>query len=144
MTECDGLCDEVRDDILRLRNHQMQMSATAKCALTHRPVLGAGEEFYVFPSGYVYLASALKAATMPYLNDHQKQRVDVITKELLSSDVSDTVAKRLQVELDGIIAAECPLTGTIMVESIDIEFGDSLEVDDEAYWLTTSVERVDV
>jgi vacuolar protein sorting-associated protein 18 len=142
MSESDSLCDDLRDEIGRLRTHRMQLSANARCAITLRPVLSSGEPFYVFPSGYVYLASALKEEVVPYLNDKQRDRVKEIESEMKQLNPADPTNYRLQAELDGLIAAECPLTGSVMVESIDREFDGSLEVGDVGY--RSAVERADV
>jgi vacuolar protein sorting-associated protein 18 len=134
MNECDQTCDALREEIGRLSSHRMQMKADARCALTNSLVLNAGEPFYVFPSGYVFLESALKEEVMPYLNDRQRNRVDEIQKEmarLASKTTNDSPQiDALQAELDGLIAAECPLTGSIMVDSIDRGFEDSIEADE--------------
>lgn len=114
------------------------MKADARCALTNALVLDAGEPFYVFPSGYVILESALKNEVMPFLNEKQRERVTELDKTLgeLRRDVSvaednekEDQIESLQSELDGLIAAECPLTGSIMVESIDRGFEDCTEAD---------------
>lgn len=121
----------------------MELRSDAICAFTNKPVLTAGEPFYVFPSGYVVLESALKKAVIPHLNEKQRKRVEAIENDLLrkasggggnggqqqpegSNDSKDS----LQAELDGLIAAECPLTGSIMVDSIDRPFEDSDEIED--------------
>jgi len=133
MNDCDQTCDALRDEINRLSTHRMQMKADARCALTNTLVLNAGEPFYVFPSGYVFLESALKREVMPYLNERQKARVDEIQKEIARLGVKPTnessQSDALQTELDGLIAAECPLTGSIMVDSIDRVFDDCVEAE---------------
>lgn len=108
----------------------MEMRTDAQCAFTRKSVLSAGEPFYVFPSGYVVLESALKKEVMPYLNERQRARVVEIESELkLKPDIRvDPKMDDLQAELDGLIAAECPLTGSIMVDSIDTPFDDSDEI----------------
>jgi hypothetical protein len=131
MNECDRTCDALRGEISRLRTHRMQMRSNARCALTNQSILSAGEPFYVFPSGYVVLESALKKEVLPFLNDRQRKRVEEIEGELkrYSHGFPDPVtADSLQAELDGLIAAECPLTGSIMVDSIDMPFEDSEEI----------------
>ncbi|KAG7374392.1 pep3/Vps18/deep orange family protein [Nitzschia inconspicua] len=130
MNECDHTCDALRGEISRLRTHRMEMRSDARCAFTNKPILSAGEPFYVFPSGYVVLESALKKQVMPYLNERQRARVKEIEGELQRkpSNCADPSAENLQAELDGLIAAECPLTGSIMVDSIDIPFDDSDEI----------------
>ena len=128
MNDCDQACDALRVEIERLRTHRMDMKADARCAFTNKAVLSAGEPFYVFPSGYVVLESALKKQVVPYLSDKQRSRVLEI-EQVLKRRSGDGLAwhtdvdrDKLQAELDGLIAAECPLTGSIMVESIDRGF----------------------
>lgn len=55
-------------------------------------------------------------------------------EEKLSSN-STSREEELQAQYDGILAAECPLTGSIMVESIDLGFGANggLVEEDEKY-----------
>jgi vacuolar protein sorting-associated protein 18 len=133
MSECDQTCTALREEINRLSTHQMQMKVDAKCAFTSEAVLGAGEPFYVFPSGYVFKESALIREVLPYLNEKQKSRVEDLQN--LLQIVRDEKEKgihdydKLQLELDGLIAAECPLTGSIMVESIDRGFPECMEMD---------------
>jgi len=143
MNECDETCDDLRGEISRLRTHRMEMRSDARCAYTGQSVLSSGEPFYVFPSGYVVLESALKREVMPCLNDKQKARVLELERELKvvagemtpgrladtnNHNINDRVA--LQAEMDGLIAAECPLTGSLMVDSIDQSFPDSDEIED--------------
>lgn len=142
MSECDQTCDELRSEINRLRTHRMEMKANARCAFTGKAVLTAGEPFYVFPSGYVILESALKREVLPYLNDKQATRVAEIEQELRRHAEQgrhpESKYNTLQAELDGLIAAECPLTGSIMVESIDHPFPDSDEINESMVGLGTS------
>jgi hypothetical protein len=132
MSECDQMCDNLRDEIRRLKSHRMRMRPDARCSFTNKLVLNAGEPFYVFPSGFVVLASALTAEVYPYLNKKQQERVQQLER-ILSSPIDSSGGKAervevLQAELDGLIAAECPLTGHVMIESIDREFDGCEEI----------------
>lgn len=139
MNECDEMCAGVREEIARLRNHHMRVSTDARCAFTDKRVLTAGEPFYAFPSGYVVLASALKAEVLPFLNEKQRARAEEL--ESLLKTARHEQRQTLQSELDGILAAECPLTGSAMVESIDRGFTiDENESNDGL----SSVDRIDV
>ena len=134
MNDCDHACDTLRGEISRLRTHRMELKSDARCAFTKKVVLTAGEPFYVFPSGYVVLESALKHEIKPHLNEKQLSRVAEIEQDLISGTKrgapSSLALDSLQAELDGLIAAECPLTGSAMVESIDQPFTDSVEIED--------------
>lgn len=138
MSDCDQVCDDLRAEIGRLRNHRMSMKADARCAITNKLALSAGEPFYIFPSGYVILASALKKEVMPFLNAKQQARVAELEGLLKSSDQKNR--DELQAELDGLIAAECPLTGSVMVESINREFEGATEIEE----MSSPVERAEV
>mmetsp|Transcript_21831 Transcript_21831/g.37458 ORF Transcript_21831/g.37458 Transcript_21831/m.37458 type:complete len:619 (+) Transcript_21831:112-1968(+) len=144
MNECDQTCDALREELSRLRSVGTQVRADARCAFTNKYILDAGEPFYAFPSGYVVLETALKNELMPHLNEKQINRLRFIEKELARirdrSIVKVSDGRRsyeeakaeyeieeLQNELDGIIAAECPLTGSVMVDSIDHGFSDDEE-----------------
>ncbi len=138
MSECDQTCDALREELSRLQNVGIHVNPDARCAFTNKLVVDAGEPFYAFPSGYVVLERALKQEIFPHLNEKQLARVTFIESELKRLRASSNNHNRnaydaakdnyeideLQNELDGLIAAECPLTGSIMVESIDRGFPD--------------------
>lgn len=143
MNECDQTCDALRDELSHLKTVGTKVRSDARCAFSNKYVLEEGEPFYAFPSGYVVLETALKQEVVPHLNEKQLGRVKFIENELArlrrsrasSGRSSYEVAKddyeidELQVELDGLIAAECPLTGSIMVDSIDHGFAGEDEDD---------------
>ena len=148
MSNCDQTCNALRDEIHRLSDFTTTMCSEARCAFTGKIVAEANEPFYVFPSGYVALEGPLKSEVMPFLNKQQQIKVESIEKEIsnLKGMINPNISSvdrywekseaefkldALQTEMDGLIAAECPLTGTIMIESIDHCFADSKE--DELY-----------
>jgi vacuolar protein sorting-associated protein 18 len=141
MNDCDQVCNDLREEISRLRKHHMRVKADARCAFTNKPVLSAGEPFYAFPSGYVVLASALKYEVLPYLTDSQQKRVEELER-LIKAGGSEKPTQALQSELDGILAAECPLTGSIMVDSIDKPFVLNENLFDDGF--NSTVDRIDV
>lgn len=142
MNDCDQACDALREEVKSLKTSgTTRVRTDARCALTNKPILG--QSLYAFPSGYVVLESALKRDVIPYLNEKQAARVNVLEKELeklrkardsrgqTSYEIvnNDYEIDELQVELDGLIAAECPLTGSVMVDSIDRGFaGDEEDI----------------
>eukprot|EP00986_Skeletonema_menzelii_P002765 scaffold790_cov149-Skeletonema_menzelii.AAC.10 len=137
MNECDQTCDALRDEISRLRSVGVQVRTNARCAFTNKYVMESDEPFYAFPSGYVVLEKALKREVLPHLNEKQRDRVKFIEEELarlrrrrttsrmpVEKAKDDFEMDELQHELDGLIAAECPLTGSVMVNSITQGFDD--------------------
>lgn len=106
----------------------MRMRSDTRCALSGKGVLGADEPFFVFPSGFVFLSSSLKKEVLPYLNEKQQARLADLERRLHTSGEDDKSRVAIQREIDGLVAAECPLTGSIMVDSIDRDFNDCEEV----------------
>jgi hypothetical protein len=130
MTSNDTMCTSLRDEIRRLHDYTTYMDGSAKCAFTEKYVVKENEPFYVFSSGFVALESALKTQVRPYLNDVQRSRLAELEQELkdMTSETKESGndmeyrIKEVQSEIDGFIAAECPLTGYLMIESIDKGF----------------------
>jgi len=124
MQESDQSCDALREELRRLRSAGSHVHTEARCAFTNKYVLDGGEPFYAFPSGYVVLEEALKREVVPFLNTKQQARVEFIEKELsrigtnqgnkrhssLDAVRDKYTIEELQAELDGLIAAECPLS----------------------------------
>lgn len=144
MNDCDQACDALRKELSRLKSVGTQVRADARCAFTNKLVLHEEGPFYAFPSGYVVLETALKKEVIPHLNEKQISRLKFIESELAKLHSRMQISSRsarspneaakdnydmeeLQIELDGLIAAECPLTGSIMVDSIDKGFSDDEE-----------------
>lgn len=159
MNECDQASQSLREEIARLQQNGAQMRADARCAFTRKLVVHENEPFYVFPSGYVVLESVLKREVSPLLNDKQRQRLDQIDQDLKEMrgkmnsmnllekasweydrnvNESRTRLDELQNEWDGLLAGDCPLTGYLMVKSIDKGFGSIAEDD---YYLQTSLSQ---
>jgi hypothetical protein len=154
MNNCDQTCNSLRDEIRRLEDFTTTMCIEARCAFTDKLVVKASEPFYVFPSGFVALEGSLKREIMPYLTKEQKIKVislekdiqELKNKENVTGEIEPILFEKteidykldvLQSEMDGLIAAECPLTGSIMIESIDHCFGDSKE--DETYMASDDI-----
>jgi len=152
MNECDQACESLREEITRLQRNGAQMRADARCAFTRKLVVHANEPFYVFPSGFVVLESVLKREVLPFLNDKQRLRIEQVEQELKdlryqlnatnswekaswedeqkSGSESNIIRlEELQNEFDGLVAGDCPLTGYLMIKSIDKGFGASVEDD---------------
>ncbi|GMH87964.1 hypothetical protein TL16_g11020 [Triparma laevis f. inornata] len=161
VNECDMTCDSLREEIEEVQSAPIQCPRNAKCALSGKPLLrdgkslcDEGDNFYVFPSGFIVQKKALRTTVFLTLSQIQQERVveieneleqlggDTYTEEIVVATASTFGAakqkktviidksaaererelekiKTLQDEYDGLIASECPLTGKLMVDSIN-------------------------
>ena len=120
------------------------MRSDARCSLSQRAIVDAGESYYVFPSGYAFLKGPLKDFVFPFLNKAQQSRTIALETQLDAAPKNDATRRLIQHELDGLIAAECPLTGSVMVDSVGKGFDEANDLDLLRAHETTSPERVDV
>ena len=110
--------ENIRKEIGALNSKPMHVSCSEKCALSGAPILSG--PFYVFSSGYAILADALMKHVLPHLSESQRERSRALHDWLqLNQNAPSSERELKQAELDGLIAAECPLTGEIMIQSID-------------------------
>jgi len=107
---------DLRGKMQRLGAATAALPADTRCALSGKRVVTG--PFYVFSSGYAYLAEALLAHARPHLGEAQRRRVDDVVQALESGGGTEAHAL-LQAELDSLIAGECPLTGALMIDSVD-------------------------
>ncbi len=129
LAEGELTCDSLSEEIEMLSESRPEVPRDAKCALTGKK-LEKGMSFYMFPSGYAVCDTALRSAVWPHLSEAQQGRVVDIEMRMAELKISDAVGEerereqedfgRLQKELDGLIAAECPLTGDVMIESLGV------------------------
>jgi len=123
----------IRQDIHELRNRCGVVRAGQLCDHCHH--LALTRNLYLFPCGHVFHIDCLLDFTGPLMTDERRSRVQAIIKELSDlksalsrqGDPNSSVANRhrsngLRVQLDNLIAAECPLCGDMMIRLIEAPF----------------------
>lgn len=109
---------EIHKDIEKLEQTPRSVDPQSECVISGRPIQSG--PFYVFPSGYACLADELYTHVLPHLPQVKQDRAKELNDYLRTPEAAGTTERELyQMEFDNLIAAECPLTGTIMIESID-------------------------
>jgi len=103
------------------------------CDISHKLFVEGSERYYVFRSGFIVLESSLKDEIVPYLNRTQEMRLRAVEDKIEEVERNkEKGMKKLLKELKKIIAKECPLTGSLMVRSVDKGFSDAL-LEDESF-----------
>ena len=107
-------------------------------------MVACSKAFYVFPSGYAYRADALLCHVLPQLPPPQQAKAKDLHQKLATSIAPTKVAGELaswssvydiaslQHQFDGLIAAECPLTGNFIISSVDHSL--MMDLDEQGSW----------
>jgi len=109
-----------------IHSQKVCLNASTRCALSGYPIITC--PFYYFPSGFTYLSNALLTEhTILQLATFQGGRVCQLAKQPRPN--SNLGSRGLdQTELDSLIATACPLTSTLMIDSIDAPLYTKLEL----------------
>ncbi len=135
MEEYTESADAIQAEIKSLSERTLTMSNTQPCEGCYK--FAISQEFYLFPCGHAFHSECLFRALRPYLLPEQVKRITELLdqqlgQENLSSDEVEDVTENveatrlklsLQMELDSLIAADCPLCGEVMIDSIDKPLG---------------------
>jgi len=129
--------DELRLDIKNLRNKYGYVGQSQPCDICGYSVMT--RQFYMFPCLHVYHADCLQKEVMVHLDDAEQRRVleleNAIATQAPLKTVMESVdesaasvgsvmteTEKLKTALDDIIASECLLCGSIMINTIDLPF----------------------
>lgn len=110
----------IHDEMAGLDDKQLSLPADTRCALSGEKI--SSGPFYVFSSGLAYLESALYEYMVPHLPKDKQDRIALLRAKIdqaSSTNKDDEDITLLETELESLIAAECPLTGSMMIDSID-------------------------
>ncbi|GAB6018607.1 Vacuolar protein sorting-associated protein 18 like protein [Chamberlinius hualienensis] len=148
MEEATESTNEIRSEIQDFRNKSVTVRSQDKCSACSYPVLT--RSFYSFPCQHFFHIECLSLEVIPYLNNMRKQKLDDLQKQLnnmsltredvgsISSFSSNSTSlnipsarEQIKVEMDDILAAECPYCGEQMIKSIDAPFMTSEEIEKE-------------
>ncbi|KAF0697671.1 Aste57867_11642 [Aphanomyces stellatus] len=80
MREYTDSAELIRDDMQKLRKRSAFVSGNQRCDLTGENILG--KEFYLFPCGHAFHASALRQEMQKHLNSFQRQTVKQLIQKL--------------------------------------------------------------
>lgn len=122
----------IRQEMANLHAEPVVMPPDTLCALSGKPVLKpqAGA-FYYFSSGLAYLATSLHDYMVPHFPLEKRKHAEHLRGELERRKTDDPTRRDIEIQLDSLIAQECPLTGEMMIDSIDAPL---TTAEDEAKW----------
>jgi hypothetical protein len=108
--------------------------------LSNKPILG--NEFYLFPNNYAYIAEELMKEMMSRFSPEQREEVRELQRRIASCPAGGASAgmggmserEALQQRLDDLVASECPLTGESMIDTITMPFISEEEDDERGEW----------
>jgi len=118
-------------------------SLTAQQRCEYCSIALFGKQFYLFPCSHGFHADCLLRRIHLHVDASQLQHVRGLEEQLKMSAnrTKDATDKRtlalieyLQAELDGCIAADCPLCGYAMIKSLSVPLIADSDADDLKSW----------
>jgi len=121
LTESSGVLEE---QLNTMKQRTFGVSGGQTCEECGEPLFA--RQFYLFPCGHGLHCDCMRKRVLPYLDARQRRAVERLeerTKAMASRARDDdrralTQYEYAQAELDGYLAGECPLCGSVMIMSV--------------------------
>lgn len=130
--------EKIREEIQGLKSRHGEIEGDQVCELCDQAILS--RVFYLFPCSHAFHADCLLREMNKHLSAAEKAKIKELQEKLrpLSqsglSQNDQELRDKLQAELDNIIAAECPLCGSVMIQSINKPFISKEEEAEASLW----------
>lgn len=137
----------IRDDIKDLKHKYGYVAINAKCdANCFQSILA--QEFYVFPCQHMFHTECLVNEVKKHSSSSKNAKIDELMRKRKEfvQEKDDSQEKQKQDnlrELEQLISSECPLCGTVMINSIDAQFVDSNDPDVSTWNIEKPVDDLD-
>lgn len=138
MVELSESGESVEDGLDTMKQRGFTVSSTQHCQHCSQRLFS--KQFYLFPCSHAFHTDCLYAQAMThYLDDSQKQTVKDLNGQLrnVSANNSANAAsqiEQLQNEIDGYIAADCPLCGYAMIRSVALPLIGEEDMEEKQSW----------
>jgi vacuolar protein sorting-associated protein 18 len=125
----------LRSDIQDYRSHCLYINMTDVCSFCKQPLLTS--QIYVFPCKHHLHQDCLLGTLRPHLPSSKRLHIEDLKKQLdilkdhddLSSvqsfgSANQSISRRdaVKLEIEDMIASECPFCGVLMIKSVDLPF----------------------
>mmetsp|Transcript_13019 Transcript_13019/g.19636 ORF Transcript_13019/g.19636 Transcript_13019/m.19636 type:complete len:1090 (-) Transcript_13019:185-3454(-) len=139
MEELSSAAEMIETELTSVTTRGYGVRAGQVCEICEDPILGRQRQFYLFPCGHGFHEDCLLKKSPEYLDSDTDVKLALSLEEQIKGVAarakdndkrSLAQLEQLQAELDGLIAADCPLCGDSMIRSVGrslISSGDALE-----------------
>ncbi|CAD5115789.1 DgyrCDS4731 [Dimorphilus gyrociliatus] len=137
MQQATDSSKEIRAQMQALRNKYACISASDKCHSCSQSLLT--RPFHVFPCSHRFHTDCLVICLLPCLSSNEREKLETLRRKLDAATAPNgrhfqrSVSKigGIQNEIDDIIARDCFLCGSVMIEAIDKPFIDENRFQEE-------------
>lgn len=130
-----------KDDLKEAEEREIVIEEDSPCEVCN--ALAMRERFYVFACRHCFHEACLQDLVLPTLSPQQRDRVEALEAARIKhravaagadSGAPSIALAQVEEEVDDILAADCPLCGRLMIETIFRPFVDPTEGDEVASW----------